>query len=120
LPAAVYNLNSKGTDDNIPKGIGINSTQRFNLKRKATLESKGESLNSMGGLEAIQEMKQKIKVLKEDCMELLRQDRLSNEYYINKVVNESESRIMFVIEEIRQNLFEFYNEKTLTRGLPDQ
>ena len=46
-------------------------------------------------------MKQKLKVLKEDCMELLRQDRLSNEYFITKVVSESESRIMLIIEGIR-------------------
>jgi hypothetical protein len=58
-------------------------------------------------------------VFKEDCMELLRQDRLSNEYFITKVVHESETRIMLIIEGIRQNLFDFYNDKTAVRGLPD-
>jgi len=52
-------------------------------------------------------------------MELLRQDRLSNEYFITKVVHESETRIMLIIEGIRQNLFDFYNDKTAVRGLPD-
>ena len=63
-------------------------------------------------MEAIEDIKQRLKSLKEHLSELLRQDRAHNQAQITNLVKESEQRCLRTIDALRQNLFDIFNEQT--------
>ena len=67
-------------------------------------------LTSIQGIEAIDDIKKKIKSQREDLLDLLRQDRSYGQDCITKAVTDLDRKIHHKLEAIKQNMFDIFNE----------
>lgn len=72
-------------------------------------------MNSMGGIEALEELENKVKNQREDILEIIRQNRTYQEKEFKAILQESETCLKSTIESLRQNMFDIFNETGMTQ-----
>ena len=61
-------------------------------------------------MEALESIQRQIGRLKDEIMDLLRQDRQASQRHIQTSVQESEARTCKMVEAIKQTMFDIFNE----------
>ena len=69
------------------------------------------------GIEAFDDLKKKIKLNREDMLDLLRQDRTYLQDCVKKAISDLEDKFMHTVEGIRQNMFDIFNEADAPKRL---